>query len=203
MTTQPDLFKQTTTQILDQIHNLQTTEQTLINDYSNTNYNSQTKATIIRQINSLSNTRMQLYKTLSGIKTYFDVSAFESKKTIFSQKLAIQAMESELNSIKERYNSYLAEKEIQMQLIQENQYNAEVYDKKTELIKLFLYTIIPLFFVIIAYKMQFITTMVYIGLTIIIIIIGGAFVIKQAISINNIDESNYQYTDWGPVNVVS
>jgi hypothetical protein len=191
LNTLPSLYPDTVKSLLDQIDSLQKSETILVNDYSKlkNQYSPEAANVLIKQINDLSSTRDKLYKVLSGIKTYFDVSTYEAKKTITAQKMAVMVMEQELNNMKKRYNSYLTQRETTLRMIELTNYNNQVYEDKTIMVKTFIYTLIPLFFLIVAYKMQLLSTTIYFILCALIVCIGGYFMVNQALAINNLDSS--------------
>ena len=83
--------------ILNDIQNLQQLEQQLFNTLeTNTSLSSTEKQKLIEKINDLSNFRIDLYKTLSGINTFYNNALSSSVGTLKEQSVAIGIVESEL-----------------------------------------------------------------------------------------------------------
>ena len=98
-------------QILNDIQSLQQMEQQMFNKLESTpNLTTEQQESIIEKMNQISNMRINLYKTLSGVNNYYQSALNSSVGTLQEQTLAIGIVESELNTAKERLNRLEEEK---------------------------------------------------------------------------------------------
>ena len=88
-------------QILNDIQSLQSMEQQLVSNLeSNPNLTSEQQQQIISKINQISNMRINLYKTLSGVNSFFQTALSSSQNTLKEQTEVISIVENELNNSK-------------------------------------------------------------------------------------------------------
>ena len=89
-------------EILTDIQSLQGIEQNLFNSLENPNLTSEEQESIINKINRLSEMRINLYKTLTGVNSFFQQALSNSRGTLTEQTAAIGVIEDELNQANKR-----------------------------------------------------------------------------------------------------
>jgi hypothetical protein len=184
-------------QILNDIQSLQQMEQQLFNNLeTNTNLSPQQQKQIIEKMNQLSNMRINLYQTLSGVNNYFQNALNSSIGTLKEQSIAIGIVESELNKSKKRLQILEEEKNNKIRLVEINTYFSEKYAEHSDLMKILIFTTIPIIIISVLYNKEFLPKIIYYVLLFIIIIIGGYFFIYRYFSIISRNNMNYQEYDW-------
>jgi hypothetical protein len=95
--------QQNNEQILNDIQSLQEMEQQLFSNLeSNPNLSPTQQQEIVEKMNQLSNMRISLYQTLSGVNSYFGNALNTTVSTLKEQEVAIDIVENELNNSKQR-----------------------------------------------------------------------------------------------------
>jgi len=184
-------------QILNDIQSLQQMEQQLFNNLeSNPNLTSQQQQAIVEKMNQLSNMRINLYQTLSGINGYYQNALDSSVGTLQEQTIAIGIVESELNQAKERLAILEQEKNNKIRLVEINTYFSDKYAEHSQLMKIIIFTLIPVIIVSFLYTKGIIPQVIYYALIIIISLIGGYFFWNRYASIIMRDNMNYQEYDF-------
>ena len=166
-------------QILNDIQSLQSMEQQLVSNLeSNPNLTSEQQQQIISKINQISNMRINLYKTLSGVNSFFQTALSSSQNTLKEQTEVISIVENELNNSKAQLQLLQAEKNNKIRLVEINNYYGEKYAEHASLMKIIIFILLPVILIII------------------IAAIGAYFLWKTYISIVMRDTMNYQEYDW-------
>jgi hypothetical protein len=180
-------------QILNDIQALQEMEQQLFNSLeSNPSLTSEQQQTIIEKMNQLSTMRINLYGTLSGINNYYQSALDTSTGTLNEQTVAIGIVESELNQAKERLSLLEQEKNNKIRLVEINTYFGDKYAEHSQLMKIIIFTLIPIIIISLLYTKGILPNKIYLVLVIIVSIIGGYFFWKRFASIIMRDNMNYQ-----------
>ena len=110
-------------QILNDIQSLQKMEQDLFNSLeSNPNLSTDEQKKLIEKMNQLSNMRINLYQTLSGVNNYFQSALSTSVNSLKEQSIAIGIVEDELNRAKARLRLLEEEKNNKIRLVEINTY---------------------------------------------------------------------------------
>ena len=184
-------------QILNDIQNLQQLEQELFNTLeTNTSLSATEKEKLISKINDLSNFRINLYQTLGGINGFFNNALSSSLGTLKEQTVAIGIVESELNRSKSRLEILEEERNNKIRLIEINEYYGDKYDEHAQLMKIIIFTLLPVIILTFMYNKGILPNMIYMFLIIVISIIGAVYLWKRYASIITRDNMNYQEYDW-------
>lgn len=184
-------------QILNDIQSLQQMEQQLFNNLeSNPNLNSEQQQAIVEKMNQLSNMRINLYQTLSGINNYYQSALDTSVGTLQEQTTAIGIVESELNQAKERLALLEQEKTNKIRLVEINTYFSDKYAEHSQLMKIVIFTLVPVIIIAFLYNKDIIPKTLYYVLLIIISVIGAYFFWRKYASIIMRDNMNYQEYDF-------
>jgi len=116
-------------EILTDIQSLQGIEQNLFNSLENPNLTSEEQESIINKINRISEMRINLYKTLTGVNSFFQQALSNSRGTLTEQTAAIGVIEDELNQAKKRLRELEQEKNNKIRLVEINNYYSQQYEE--------------------------------------------------------------------------
>jgi hypothetical protein len=184
-------------QILNDIQSLQQMEQQLFKSLeTNTSLTSQQKQQIIEKMNQLSNMRINLYQTLSGVNDFFKNALTTSVGTLKEQTVAISIIESELNKSKRRLQALETEKNNKIRLVEINDYYKDKYAEHSQLMKIIIFTLVPIIILAILNNKSILPNTIYYILVVIISIIGAYFFWNTFASIIMRDNMNYQEYAW-------
>jgi hypothetical protein len=184
-------------QILNDIQSLQQMEQQLFNSLeSNPNLTSQQQQSIIEQMNQLSNMRINLYQTLSDLNNYYGDALDSSIGTLQEQVTAVGIVESELNQSRERLALLEEEKNNKIRQVEINTYFGDKYAEHSQLMKIVIFTLIPVIIITFLYSKNILPQIVYYVLLVIVSLIGAYFFWKIYASIITRDNMNYQQYDF-------
>ena len=190
-------IQQNNEQILNDIQTLQSMEQQLFSNLeTNTNLTSQEQQQIITKMNQLSNMRINLYKTVGNVNKYFQNALTSSQGTLQEQTAAISIIEEELNKSKQRLEMLQQEKTNKVRLVEINDYYGSKYAEHGRLMRIIIFTLVPVIILAILNNKGILPTNIYYGLIIIISIIGAGFFWKTVYSIILRDSMNYHEYDW-------
>ena len=137
-------------QILNDIQSLQQMEQQLFSNLeSNPNLSPTQQQEIVEKMNQLSNMRISLYQTLSGVNSYFGNALNTTVGTLKEQEVAIDIVENELNKAKTRLQLLEQEKNNKIRLVEINTYFGDKYAEHTQLMKIIIYMLVPIIILVI------------------------------------------------------
>ena len=188
----PDIA-QNNEQILNDIQSLQQMEQQLFNSLeTNTTLTPEQQQQIILKMNQLSNMRINLYQTLSGVNSFFQSALSSSVGTLQEQTIAIGIVESELNRSKGRLDILKDDKNNKIRLVEINDYYGDKYSEHSQLMKIIIFTLIPIIILAILNKKDILPNSFYYILIVIISAISAFFFWRRYASIIMRDNMNYQ-----------
>ena len=187
----PDISKNNE-EILQNIQLLQNSEQDLMRDLENNpNLSLQQQQKIIQKIEMLTDILSGLYETLSGMQNFYESALNSSTGTLKEQTAAINIVETELNRAKQRLNYLEMEKNNKIRLVEINQYYGDRYAEHTDLMKIVIFTLIPVIILTILLNKGILSIRVYYILFIIIGVVGAVYFWKTYASIITRDNMNY------------
>jgi len=190
-------------QLLNDIQSLQQMEQNMFDKLNtDSSLTSQQQLEIIEKINQISNMRRDLYTTLSKINSFYSDALNTSMGTLNEQTTAINIVEDELNRSKRRLEYLEIQKNNKIRLVEINQYFGDKYSEHTKLMKVVIFTIIPVIILTILYNKSILPKNIYFVLIVIIGLIGAIFFWKIYTSIISRDNMNYNEYTW-PFNINS
>ena len=190
-------ISQNNEQILNDIQSLQKMEQDLFSSLeSNTGLTTQQQQKVIEKINQISNMRINLYKTLSGVNNFYGTALQSSAGTLKEQTAAIGIVESELNKSKKRLQLLEAERNNKIRLVEINDYYGDKYAEHSQLMKIIIFTLVPIIILAILNNKGILPNMIYNILIVIISFIGAWFMWSRFASIIMRDNMNYQEYDF-------
>lgn len=184
-------------QILNDIQSLQQMEQKLFSNLeSNPNLSTEKQQQIIEKMNQLSNMRVNLYQTLSGVNNYFENALNTSIGSLKEQVVAISIVEQELNRSKKRLEILEQEKNNKIRLVEINNYYGDRYAEHSQLMKIIIFTLVPVIILALLNNKGILPNTIYYILLIIVSLIGAFFFWKRFSSIIMRDNMNYQEYNW-------
>jgi len=190
-------IQQNNEQILNDIQSLQQMEQQLFNNLeSNPNLTPEEQEKIINKMNQLSDMRINLYKTLSGVNNYFQKALDTSIGSLQEQTIAIGIVEDELNRAKNRLQVLEEEKNNKIRLVEINTYFGDKYAEHSQLMKIIIYTLVPIIIIVLLNNNGILPNFIYYILMVIIVLIGSYFFWTRYASIITRDNMNYEEYDW-------
>ena len=183
--------------VLADIQNLQQLEQEQFNKIEkNPSLSAQEQQEIIEQINKLSTMRTNLYTTLSEINAFYKNALTSSTGTLKEQTSAINIVETELNRSKKRLEYLEMQRNNKIRLVEINQYYGDKYVEHTTLMKVVIFTLIPIIILTILFNKGFLPSRIYYILFIIVGVVGAYYFWNTYASIITRDNMNYQTYDW-------
>ena len=189
--------QQTNEQIVNDIQTLQTMEQQIFSNLENNpNLTIEQQKQIVEKMNQLSNMRINLYQTLSGVNNYYQNALYSSQGTLKEQTAAIYIVENELNTAKRRLEALDIEKTNKIRLVEINNYYGDKYAEHGNLMKIIIFTLVPVIILAILNNSGILPDTIYYILVMIIAAIGGYFFWLRFGSIITRDNMNYQTYDW-------
>ena len=187
-------ISQNNEQILNDIQTLQEMEQKLLNNLEANadKLTPQQQEQIVEKMNQISNMRINLYQTLSGVNNFFQDALSSSIGTLQQQTVAIDIIENELNQSKRRLDVLENERQNKIRLVEINDYYGEKYSEHSQLMKIVIFTLVPIIILIFLKNKGIIPNFVYTGLVVVIALIGVYFFWYRFASIISRDNMNYQ-----------
>jgi membrane-associated HD superfamily phosphohydrolase len=189
--------EQNNEQILGDIQSLQQTEQQLFNSLeTNPNLSKDQQQKIVEKMNQISNMRINLYKTLSGINSFYKSALSSSVGTLQEQVIAVGIVEDELNRSKKRLEILQEERNNKIRLVEINDYYSDTYAEHSQLMKIIIFTLIPIIILGVLNNKGILPDLFYRILLIIVAFIGAYYFWECFGSIIMRDNMNYQEYNW-------
>jgi prefoldin subunit 5 len=183
--------------IQDDIQTLQQMEQELLTSLETTpNLTIDQQQKIFEKVNRLSNMRVGLYETLNVINNFYNGALNSSVGTLKEQTSAIGIVESELNRSKKRLEYLETEKNNKIRLVEINEYYGDKYAEHTNIMKIIIFTLIPIIVITIIYNYGILPSKIYYIVFIIIGVVGALYFWKAYASIIMRDNMNYDEYAW-------
>jgi hypothetical protein len=116
--------------------------------------------------------------------------------TLQEQTIAIGIVENELNQSKKRLEILEAERNNKIRLVEINSYYGDKYAEHTQLMKVIIYTLVPIIILAILKNKGILPNNIYVVLVIIVSFIGAYYFWERISSIIMRDNLNYQEYNW-------
>lgn len=187
----------TTLQSIDELQNLEKqlyTNLEALASSSNPNVTEQSK--IIDQINNLSNTRVNMFNSLSDLYETSQSEVSKSRKELMDKIVVAKVMENQLNNMKAIMNETQEIKNNKLRMVEINTYYGKRYQAHADLMKLIIKICIVLFILIIINKRQLLPSSIINPLMLLVVGLGLFFVIKQVWDLSIRDNMNYDKYDY-------
>ena len=183
-------------EILNDIQNLQNIEKDLFNGLENPEITPEASTKIINKINDISQMRVNLYELLNSLNGNYKNSLTNSRDVLSQQNATVQIVETELNRSKKQLALLEEEKNNKIRLIEINTYYGQSYDEHANMMKLFIYILIPIIGLGLLFKYGYIPSSIYAILNVIIILIGLVLLWKNYSKTYMHDKMNYPEYNW-------
>lgn len=185
---------------LTDIQNLQKIEKDMFNSLETKNIQKQLTTDeltqIVNKINDISQMRVNLYKSLTNLNTFYNSELSDSIHTLDQQTTAIKIVETELNEAKKRLSLIEREKNNKIRIVEINNYFGEKYAEQTTLLKLLLFIVFLFMIISVLFKKNLIPRIIYLLLLIILGLYAVIKVFQSVYSIMLRDNMNYQEYNW-------
>jgi hypothetical protein len=163
---------------------------------SDPNLTPEERTTLTAKITQLANMRSNLYTSLSDINQLQSETLALSIDTLEQQAAAMGILEGETKLSQEELNHLKNEMNNKIRLIEINKYYGEKYSERVYLMKIVIYTLIPVIILTILFNKNILPSALYYGLVGIIGIIGAIFFWKTVLSISSRSNMNYDSYNW-------
>ena len=184
-------------EILNNIQSLQQIEQQFFTSLeTNPNLSRQQQEEILDKINRITTMRLNLYNTLSGINNFYQNALQNSVGTLKQQVIAISIVENELNQSKRRLELLETEKTNKIRLVQINNYYGDKYAEHSLLMKIVIFTLIPVIIITFLHNKSLLPDTIYYILLVIVSLIGAVYFWYRFMSIIMRDNMIYDEYEW-------
>ena len=191
-----DSLQERNQQVLNDISQLQTQEQTLYSSLDDVSLSTEQKQQIINTINEISQMRMNLYASLKDTYSFYQKNVSASRNTLGQSMEAIDILENELNQSKIKLNLVEDQKYNKLRLVEINTYYGKRYNAHSGLMKTIVIICIPIIILTILANKQILPPKLYAFLMGIVLLIGIMSIGKQLIDIGSRDNMNWDEYYW-------
>ena len=140
--------------------------------------------------------RSNLYSTLSEINNFYENAMGSSTGTLQQQTAAINIVETELNRSKQRLDALKMDRNNKIRLVEINTYYGEKYAEHSSLMRVIIFTLIPIIILTILFNQGFLPSRIYYILFIIVGFVGAWYFWQTYASIITRDNMNYDSYNW-------
>ena len=154
------------------------------------------KDMLVQKINEISQMRINLYKNLNGMYSFYYSNVASTRNTIEEQSAAIDIVEKELNEAKLRMKAVEEEKYNKLRLVEINTYYGQQYSAHASIMKVIIMICVPVLILTIMLNSGILPQSLYTILLIIIVVVGVIYLWKFILSSVSRDNMNYQEYDW-------
>jgi hypothetical protein len=154
------------------------------------------KDMLVQKINEISQMRVNLYKNLNGMYSFYHTNVASTRNTIEEQSVAIDIVEKELNEAKLRMKAVEEEKYNKLRLVEINNYYGQQYSEHTSIMKLIIMICVPVLLLTILLNRGILPRNLYTILIIVIVVVGVIYMWRYIISAVSRDNMNYQEYNW-------
>lgn len=151
---------------------------------------------IIKRINDLSATRIQLFNSLRNIYQDSQYNVNRLRKEVGDKIIVAKVMEEQLNNLKANINSLKEDKHNKLRMVEINTYYGKRYQAHTGLMKLVILVCLILLVINILAKKGFLPVNISNLLTVIVLAVGGFFILRKIFDLMRRDNMNYDEYNW-------
>jgi hypothetical protein len=191
-----DNLQERNQQLLNNIAQLQQQEKDLYAALDDVNLSANDRQTIINKINEITQIRINLYSSLRDLYSTYSNNVSSSREIYNQSTAAIDILENELNDAKNRINLIKNERYNKLRLVEINTYYGKRYNSHAKLMKIIVFTCIPIILFSILYNKQLLPTFIYTILSTLTFIIGSIFLWNEFVDISNRDTMNWDEYNW-------
>jgi hypothetical protein len=154
------------------------------------------KEILIEKINQISQMRINMYRTLESINSFYTTNLSGASDTLNEQTRALKIVEEQLNEAKQRINYINGQRVNQMRKVEINKYYSEWYNERVELIKIAIYFIIAIIILLLVRRAFPYLGTLYNIIFVILVFVALYFALPILLSItyrNNVIYSEYDF----------
>ena len=196
-------------QTLQTIQELQNIEKQLYENLSvmsSNGANQDKQDLLIRRINDLSTTRINLYNNVKDMYDNLQTNVADTRTELVDQMTVVGIVEQELNNAKRELNALKDSRYGKLRMVEINTYYGKKYEAHSGLMKLIIITCIPLLVLAILTKKGFVPDNISKLVGAFILVIGAIFIFRRLIDITmrsnmDFDEYSWLYADTPPPTV--
>lgn len=188
--------QETADQIFNDIQSLQGVEQDLFSSLDDQSLTAEKRTDIINKINSISEMRLNLYSTLNDVNGYFNKLNNDSTISMSDQSSAIKIVEDQLNKSKQSLTDSEKVKNNKIRMIEINSYYSQRYAEHSDLMKITIYTLVPIILLTFLYNNSLLPYNLFFILIVFIGFYGAFLFLNKLASVWSRDSINYQEYLW-------
>jgi len=188
--------------MLENIQNLQATEQALINQLdaytSSKGYVSSDPKIIemVNNINNIANSRISLFQSISANADVIQTGVSQSRVDLVAQMTLLQVVEDQLNHAKLKIQELQATNDTKMRMVQINTYYGQRYEAQSSLMKKIIFICIPILVVFILKKKSIIPETISNYIIGIVTAIGGFIIMYNVWDIHTRSNMDFNTYEW-------
>lgn len=191
-----DNLQERNQQLLNNIAQLQQQEKDLYAALDDVSLSANDRQTIINKINEITQIRINLYSSLRDLYSTYSNNVSSSREISDQSTAAIDILENELNDAKNRINLIKNERYNKLRLVEINTYYGKRYNAHAKIMKIIVFTCIPIILFSILYNKQLLPSSIYTILSTLTFIIGSIYLWNEFVDISNRDNMNWDEYDW-------
>jgi hypothetical protein len=151
---------------------------------------------IIKRINDLSATRIQLFNSLRNLYQDSQYNVNRLRKEVGDKIIVAKVMEQELNNLKTNYHTLKDDKNNKLRMVEINTYFGKRYQAHTSLMKMVIIICLILLVINIFAKRGFLPINISNLLTAIVLAVGAFYILKKVFDLMRRDNMNYDEYNW-------
>lgn len=153
---------------------------------------------IIKRINDLSSTRINLFNTLKDMYEYTQSNVNDSRDELVNQMTNAKVMEQSLNNLKLNINAIEQEKNNKLRMVEINTYYGQRYQAHSDVMKSIVICCIPIIILSVLSKNGLLPSSIANGLMSFIVVIGMFVILRKMWDLsyrNNMSYQEYDFND--------
>ena len=156
----------------------------------------ESKDALVQKINQISQMRVNLYKNLNGMYSFYKSNISEKHNTLSDQVVAIEILEGELNESKNRLKIVEEDKTNKLKLVEINAYYGERFNDYANIMKIIVYSCIPILILTFIKNRGFIPPNIYTILIVGILVFALIYLGYHLLRTYSRNSMKYQEYDW-------
>lgn len=150
---------------------------------------------IVKQINDLSKTRMDLFNTVNDLYQFAQENVSENRTELVDKMTVAKVMETQLNNSKEMLNELQQIKNNKLRMVQINTYYGKQYQGQTDLMKIIIVICVVVILLISVSKMNILPSTLMNFIIVLAIGIGAFFVFRKMKDLSSRDDMDFDKYD--------
>ena len=151
---------------------------------------------IIKRINDLSSTRIQLFSSLKNLYQNSQENVNNLRNNLADKVIVAKVMEEQLNGLKTNINAIKDDKNNKLRMVEINTYFGKRYQAHTSVMKMVIIVCLLLLLITTISKGGYLPQSIINTLIVIILVIGSYLIIKKIYDISIRDNMNFDEYNW-------